>query len=59
MFTFIEAPLLAFLFAPARARAGVESFNRWLGRNGRTLAAGALLIVGVLEIAHGAISAVH
>ena len=57
MFTFIEAPLLAFLFAPARTERAVATFNRWLELHGRALAASVLLGFGVLEIAHGAIAA--
>ena len=56
MFTFIEAPLLAFLFAPARTELAVASFNRWLEQHGRALAASALLVFGAIEIAHGLVA---
>jgi hypothetical protein len=57
MFTFVEAPLFAFLLAPERTKVAVESFNLWLGRHGRALAASVLLAVGVLAIVHGIVAA--
>src|SRR5262249_36281468 len=57
MFTFVEAPLLGYLFAPARTETAVHTFNLWLGRNGRALAASVLAVAGVVEIARGVVTA--
>jgi hypothetical protein len=37
MFTFVEVPLVAYLFSPMRTTASVNDLNVWLGRNGRRL----------------------
>jgi hypothetical protein len=53
MFTPVEAPLVAFLVAPARTERAVERFNLWLAQNLRRLAWWVLLAVGVFEIVRG------
>jgi hypothetical protein len=53
MFTFVEAPLVGFVVAPARTTAAVTSFNAWLSMNWRALAAWALGVVGAFEIVRG------
>ena len=57
MFTFVEAPLLGYLFAPARTETAVTTFNVWLGRNWRALAASVLALAGVVEIVRGVVGA--
>ncbi|HEY7397621.1 MAG TPA: GAP family protein [Gaiellaceae bacterium] len=58
MFTFVEAPLLGFAFAPARTTAAVTSFDLWLDRNLYVLASWVLAVAGVLEIGRGIVAAV-
>jgi hypothetical protein len=55
MFTFVEAPLLGFAFAPARTTASVTSFDVWLDRNLYVLASWVLGAAGVLAIVRGAL----
>jgi hypothetical protein len=57
MFTFVEAPLVGFVFAPTRTTAAVTSFNLWLNRNWRVLASSVLVAFGTVEIARGALAA--
>ena len=53
MFTFVEAPLLAYHFAPERTTATMNDVNAWLGRNGRRLGAAVLAVIGVYLIVRG------
>ena len=46
MFAFVEIPIVAYLFAPARTITAVDNFNAWLGRNGRRVAVYVLAVVG-------------
>jgi hypothetical protein len=55
MFTFVEVPIVGYLVAPAWTNRAVDSFNRWLARNLRTLAWSALAVFGTLEVVHGLI----
>jgi Sap-like sulfolipid-1-addressing protein len=56
MFTFVEAPLLGFVLAPARTTVAVTSFDLWLDRNLRHLAAAVLMVAGVVEISRGLVA---
>jgi hypothetical protein len=56
MFTFVEAPLLGYVFAPRRTETAVTTFNAWLVRNWRALAASALFVAGVAVIVRGAVA---
>jgi hypothetical protein len=58
MFAFIEVPLLAYLFVPARTATEAERFNGWLDRNSRKLTVYALGAVGVYLVARGLIAAI-
>jgi hypothetical protein len=49
----LEAPLVAYLFAPQRTQAGVTRFKTWLGHRGRLLAEIALTAIGVFLILRG------
>ena len=53
MFTFVEVPLVGFIFAKDWTKRNVTHFNAWLGQNLLRLASWALGVVGVLEIARG------
>jgi hypothetical protein len=53
MFTFLEAPLIGFSFAPERSATAAVDFNRWLDRNANTLAVGVLGGLGVFLIVRG------
>jgi thiol:disulfide interchange protein len=59
MFTPVEAPLVAFLVAPARTAKAVDAFNIWLAGNFRRLAWLALGAFGVYEIVRGVIVALR
>jgi hypothetical protein len=56
MFTFVEAPLLGYVFAPARTESVVTSFNASLARNWRAVAASALFVAGVAVILRGVLA---
>jgi len=56
MFTFVEAPVLGFLFDPTRTSAAVINFNRWLGNNWRVLASSVLAAFGVVELVRGIVA---
>jgi hypothetical protein len=53
MFAFVEAPLVAYRFAPERTTATMNSFNEWLGRNGRRVGVVVLAVIGVYLIVRG------
>jgi hypothetical protein len=53
MFAFVEIPIVAYLFAPARTITTVDNFNAWLGRNGRRVAVYVLAVVGAYLIVRG------
>jgi thiol:disulfide interchange protein len=55
MFAFVEIPIVAYLFAPARTITAVDNFNAWLGRNGRRVAVYVLAVVGAYLIARGVV----
>jgi hypothetical protein len=48
-------PLLAYLAAPDATRARLKAVNDWLRAQGRTLAVGALAVVGLALVANGAL----
>src|SRR5262249_32958110 len=57
LFTFVEAPIVGYLVAPARtARAGA-SFNAWPSRNIRTLSSSVLAVFGAFELVRGLVAA--
>jgi hypothetical protein len=51
----LEVPLLGFVFAPERTKAGVERFRSWLGRNGRRGAFAVAATLGSLLVLRGVI----
>jgi hypothetical protein len=57
MFTFIEVPIVAYLFAPARTTAATNRFNDWLARNGRRIGVYVLAGVGLYLLVRGVIAA--
>jgi hypothetical protein len=50
---FVEIQLLATFIRPGGVVAGIKRFDRWLKRNGWTLAAGFALIGGIYAIVKG------
>src|SRR4051794_21362953 len=56
MLILLEAPLLAFTFAPQRAEALIARVKAWAGRRGRHYASRGLAFVGVLLILRGVLS---
>jgi hypothetical protein len=56
MFTFVEVPLIGFIVAPEWTKKNVTQFNAWLGQNLLRLAAWALAVIGVAEVARGVFS---
>ena len=57
MFVLVEVPLVAGLVAPARTAAAADTFNSWLGRNGRELVAMTLAVVGIYLMVRGIVGA--
>jgi Sap-like sulfolipid-1-addressing protein len=57
MFLFVEIPLLAYTFAPARTSAGVERFNDWVGRNAVRVFVWAIAAAGVYLVIRGLVGA--
>jgi hypothetical protein len=51
---FVWLPLVFYLVWPDRTGPRLTRFNGWLGRNGRLLVAGALLLAGLLLTVDGA-----
>lgn len=51
--TFIWLPFVLHLLAPVQTRRFLEALNGWLGRHGRTLALGALVVGGVYLTVNG------
>jgi Sap, sulfolipid-1-addressing protein len=58
MFVIIELPLVGYLFMPRRTTEWATRFNRWLDRNGRSLAVYALAGVGGYLAVRGIVMAV-
>jgi len=50
---FVELPLIAMFVTPGKVSSDLERFNRWLKRNGWSLAAGLALIAGIYAIIKG------
>jgi len=57
MFAFVEIPLVAYGFAPARTMRETVRFNAWLDANARRLAALALGAVGAYLVLRGGLEA--
>jgi sulfite exporter TauE/SafE len=55
MLAFAEVPIVAYLLAPKRTITATNAFNDWLSRNGRRVAAGALVVVGLYLVVRGLI----
>jgi hypothetical protein len=56
MFLLAEVPLVSFLVSPERTQVRVETFQRWLSRNGRAIAATVALVIGVFLIVKAAVA---
>jgi hypothetical protein len=56
MFLLAEVPLISFLVSPERTQARVETFQQWLTRNSRAVAATVALIIGVFLIIKAAVA---
>ena len=56
MFTFVEAPIVGFVIAPAWTRDRATRFNAWLGRNLVRLGVWALTVLGTAEIVRGIVT---
>ena len=59
MFTFVEAPLIGYLFAPDRTRVTVDGLNGWLGQNKRGVLVYVIAGVGVYLIARGVVEIIR
>jgi hypothetical protein len=57
VFTFIEVPIVGFVFAPGWTRSTTVTVKSWLDRNMLALAAWALGIIGAIEVIRGVLAA--
>jgi Sap, sulfolipid-1-addressing protein len=58
MFTFVEVPLVLFIFDPARAQRLASATSAWIRGHARAIGAGVTTMVGVWLLAKGIVAAV-